>query len=496
MFSRERDALEMVRCGHPHLIDFLGSGSSGGRFGILMSPVADMDLDRFLRDYSQGIFLWARIDLMSVRATQRKMFGSSLLDSSPKKWVTSLLEQMRGLASAISHIHDMKPHVKWRRHGDIKPSNILVLKQRDGWNFRLTDLGCASFAATVSTERSKPLAVTPMYCAPECYKYTNQIRQPDRSIDIWSLGCVYLEILTWTLGIPIEDFENFRSPDPNDRAFCSKQDRVKLWLDKLRERAKYKEFSFPYHRLFDTISKMMSNNPDDRPTAKEVHSAFPPNSCVDVPGEGSDVTADSQLPSGTQGIDRTLRSDDTARKHVIGSGKRTILRHNVRLLINGRPVDAVPDTGSDQNVISSSLAFQLNLVIDPGHKDLPSFQLADGTEVQPIGTVELDWALVRLPEKTFSSVFYVMKDISTVVLSWPTLDKLQLFTINQHLMETRPANTDSPPRCLQLSSLTPTLKCNIASRPVIAILDTGCDVDLVSHEFVLRRRLILKKTES
>ena len=88
------------------------------------------------------------------------------------------------------------------------------------------------------------------------------------------------------LGIPIEDFENFRSPDPNDRAFCSKQDRVKLWLDKLRERAKHKEFSFPYHSLFDMTSNMMSNNPDDRPTAKEVHSTFPPNSCVDVPGEG------------------------------------------------------------------------------------------------------------------------------------------------------------------------------------------------------------------
>jgi hypothetical protein len=93
MFSREHDALEMVRSGHPHLIDYLGSGSSGGQLCILMPPVADMDLAQFLRDHPQGISPRARIDLMSVRVAQGKLFGSSLLDSSLTKRVTSLLDR-------------------------------------------------------------------------------------------------------------------------------------------------------------------------------------------------------------------------------------------------------------------------------------------------------------------------------------------------------------------------------------------------------------------
>lgn len=471
MFSRERDALEMLRPGYPQLINCLGSGVSRGKLGILMSPVADMDLAQFLRDHPQGSFPYVPIDLLSTHATLEKIFGSSWLDSPPQKRLKWLFDQVRGLASALSHIHDSDAFRQSCSHGDIKPNNILVMKERGGLNFRLTDFGSASFAATASTERSKPLPVTPMYCAPECYGHTRTRRQTDRSADNFSLGCVYAELLTWMLGIRIEDFESFRSPDPSDRAFCSKLDRVMLWLDKLRERAKHKIVHFSCHNLFDMIPKMMSINPNNRPTAKEVHLALSPKSCIDVPDEGSDVPVDSQLQSGTPGLDKCLWLNNTARKHVMGSGRRTILPHVVRLLINGRLVDAVPDTGSDQNVISGRLASQLNLVIDPGHEDLSSFLLANGTVVRPIGTVKLNWALVTLPEESFSSVFYVMKDISSAVLGWSTVDKLQLFTKNRHLMETRPADMGSPLRCLH----------------------TGSEVDLISHDFFARWHLTLKK---
>jgi hypothetical protein len=47
--------------------------------------------------------------------------------------------------------------------------------------------------------------------------------------------------------------------------------------------------------------------------------------------------------------------------------------------------------------------------------------------------------------------------------------------------------------CLQLSRTIPNVECNIASQPVFAIPDTGSDIDLISHEYVLRRRLTLKR---
>jgi serine/threonine protein kinase len=465
-FLRERNAMERLRPGHPHLINFLGSGSSDGRLCILMSPVADMDLARFLRDQSPGMISWGSITDMAAPATEGELFSSSQSGNLRTKWTTSCFEQMRGLASALSHIHEIKHRGKMMCHFDIKPSNILVVKGQHGWNFRLADFGCAAFVApAASTEKSKPLPVTPMYCAPECYKHDTMMKPPGRSVDIWSLGCVFSEILTWALGIPIEDFENFRSPDHNDRAFCKTQDRVRLWLIKLRELATRKKSSLPYHSLLEMLSKMMSNTPDDRPTAKEVLLTF-----------------------------RNLGLNDTDRKRSTWSPKRTRIRLLVPLLINSQSaVDVVLDSGSVHNVISSSLASQLNLVIEPGQKNLPLFTLADGTEVRPSAAVELNCRFVEAPTKTFSSVFLVMDDIGVAVLGSQTLAQLQLLTTNRHLIEERTADTDSLPRCLQLSRTIPNMECNIASQPVFAILDTGSDIDLISHEYVLRRRLTLKR---
>jgi serine/threonine protein kinase len=90
------------------------------------------------------------------------------------------------------------------RHGDIKPENILYFPRSDR-DLRgilvITDFGCTDFSTREELDhnRRKSLPNSPTYRAPE-----TDLDPEDSSItssyDIWTLGCVFLEFLTWWLG--------------------------------------------------------------------------------------------------------------------------------------------------------------------------------------------------------------------------------------------------------------------------------------------------------
>jgi serine/threonine protein kinase len=303
-FSREREALASLWPGHPHLIEFLGSNASGSQFCILMSPVANMDLARLLHSRH-----WS-IERYESSWSSRPSISSQMKTPLEKR-AKSLLNSMGCLASALRHIHNVQPNGMTGYHCDLKPENVLVFEVQNRYHLRVADFGSASFSATTYKRNSKALAVTPMYSAPEFHTHNSQRRQLDRA-DIWSLGCVFLDMLTWAFGIPIEEFENFRSSDPSDRAFYSKQHQVKLWLAKLQERAQQLGYSFSYLNPYGTIWNMISNSPEDRPTAKQLESAFPANSCCGVPSNESGVGPQSQ--SKTLHLIRLLKSINAIEK--------------------------------------------------------------------------------------------------------------------------------------------------------------------------------------
>ena len=103
-----------------------------------------------------------------------------LLNLNDRRWF------LRGffgcLIIALGFLHDNKI-----RHDDVKPSNILL----KGNEIYLTDFGM-SFDWTElshSTTEGK-MAGTPRYASPEVAS-----QQPcGSSSDIWSLGCVFLEV--------------------------------------------------------------------------------------------------------------------------------------------------------------------------------------------------------------------------------------------------------------------------------------------------------------
>jgi serine/threonine protein kinase len=126
-------------------------------------------------------------------------------------WV---IQQCQGLADGLSKLHyhetfvrdggeDQEPGrriAKYGRHKDIKPQNILFYSDLDSnqVTLKLSDFGTSDLKSSASRSNSGGKAPdTFTYRPPERELKFSPIRQ---SADIWSLGCVFLELITWALG--------------------------------------------------------------------------------------------------------------------------------------------------------------------------------------------------------------------------------------------------------------------------------------------------------
>ncbi|KAK4243195.1 kinase-like domain-containing protein [Corynascus novoguineensis] len=158
------------------------------------------------RTYSL-LFPWAECDLLKYweRDTGHRDMSPPLI-----LWVAN---QCHGLLEALHWIHvpdstvsDPENQPLYGRHGDIKPENILWYKHNaDGLHplasgeLVLSDFGLSSLNHDQSRSKVKngDFHHTTTYAPPESVLPDNFI---SRSIDIWALGCVYLEFITWIVG--------------------------------------------------------------------------------------------------------------------------------------------------------------------------------------------------------------------------------------------------------------------------------------------------------
>jgi serine/threonine protein kinase len=198
---------------HPHLIKLLATYRLKQKYH-LMFPYADANLrtywdDRKTPSFDRATVLWS-------------------------------LRQMTGIANALLLIHnfsvtipldidgpgqvrvqnDVELRVRkgeelYGRHGDLKPENILWFKESAEINdengiLQIADFGLGRFHGRDSRSKDDPYTVqsSPTYEPPEC-----KLRRPvSRAYDMWSLGCLYLEFITWLLmgSAEIEGFSEFR----------------------------------------------------------------------------------------------------------------------------------------------------------------------------------------------------------------------------------------------------------------------------------------------
>jgi TolA-binding protein len=174
-FIAEIEILKRLK--HLHIAEFVGSYTDPRFMGLIMSPVAEMDMSTYL----------ARATAASHKEL-RTFFGC--------------------LARALEFLHGESI-----RHKDIKPSNILVHKG----NVLFTDFGLASdfTDSEGSTTVSKVNGMTLKYCAPEVANFEPR----NTSSDIWSLGLVFLEMTVVLKGRAVESIYEFLSEHGSRQAY-------------------------------------------------------------------------------------------------------------------------------------------------------------------------------------------------------------------------------------------------------------------------------------
>lgn len=263
---------------HPNLVKCLSSFTFGSDT-YLIYPLAEGNLDEYME--------------------QNKSLNTGDSSQSTEAWFA---DQLRGLAAALLVVHDQKETPTARTHldvqaaasgktgyvHDIKPENILVVG-REGQMplFRLSDFSCAKvvdFVTSISGQRNTHLTVsksgTPNYRPPE-----SQSGKTSRPYDLWSLGCVYLELLTWYLE-DYEALEQFRddreghvSPDKQiDQGFYEAdgngywrlREVVTTKLDVLRPKCQG-----PLKEILDVIPDLLTINAKERITAAELVRRLP-----------------------------------------------------------------------------------------------------------------------------------------------------------------------------------------------------------------------------
>lgn len=158
----------LKRCKHHHIIRLHASFTDDANFGFIVSPVAQYTLQELLSHYTSNNQI---LEQANIRKALFHSFGC-------------LLEAVRYL------------HEELRiRHRDIKPRNILMHDHR----ILICDVGSAYdfFDRNESTGASRPPG-TRKYKAPEVLASvsSSEPQSHNTKVDIFSLGCVFLEIHT------------------------------------------------------------------------------------------------------------------------------------------------------------------------------------------------------------------------------------------------------------------------------------------------------------
>lgn len=117
-------------------------------------------------------------------------------------WVS---KQIVGMAGALNAVHEPSQYLqatpKYGRHGDLKPENVLWYQsvEDSAGILVITDLGLSAINSDKSRSNipNKGIPGTPGYRPPECDLEGGTI---SRSYDIWTFGCLLLELVCWALG--------------------------------------------------------------------------------------------------------------------------------------------------------------------------------------------------------------------------------------------------------------------------------------------------------
>jgi serine/threonine protein kinase len=274
-FRSEVEMLRMLKKrNHPHVVTLLATFRFNNRYYLLF-PYADYNLRQYWKttpipDFSQATVYWILHQFKAITSalhTVHEYQETQILNGT-----YSALEPSESEASGSSSEVDERV---FGRHGDIKAENILLFAEdvdNELGDLVIADFGLTAFHKKASRSRQKAEYITgsPSYEGPELMLHLNV----SRAYDIWGLGCLYLEFITW-LVCGWEQLERFpearvriatNTPQLHDDMFFTipegpegekkavVRQGVENWIKDLHEMPRCSQF---IHEMLDLISEHM-----------------------------------------------------------------------------------------------------------------------------------------------------------------------------------------------------------------------------------------------
>ena len=197
----------MKKCDHDHIINFKESYTDEEYFGIIMTPVSDVNLRQFMDErpeYESGNVYSSE----SFRLDLESFFGC--------------------LLTAFCYLRR-----EGIRHRDIKPENLLVkfsTETRKRPRILVCDLGLAHDSSEGKDTTTSNRDGTPRYKAPELVRYERLEHKEET--DVWSLGCVFVELHAVISGRTFAHLQDRLSErkSPTNWTYYENRDRVLKWV--------------------------------------------------------------------------------------------------------------------------------------------------------------------------------------------------------------------------------------------------------------------------
>jgi serine/threonine protein kinase len=128
------------------------------------------------------------------------------------RWQFTYFSALHGLASALTRAHEVRVSGDGADfdgigyHHDLRPANVLV----SSVTFLLADFGMGRVRELEDGSTTRFKAVRGDYAAPECMDEDYAPLDVGRAIDVWALGCLMSEVMTYAC-LGVEGLNRFRN---------------------------------------------------------------------------------------------------------------------------------------------------------------------------------------------------------------------------------------------------------------------------------------------
>jgi serine/threonine protein kinase len=237
----------LQKLSHSHIVQAVGTYVMEKRLSILLYPATEYNLETFMEPNGDVGFHYQYPCL-------ERFFGC--------------------LAHSLEFLHS-----KTIKHMDIKPKNLLVKDMRQNsseydlsYKIYIADFGISrSYPSILDSETDSMTSFTKKYAAPEV------VAQEMRglSADVFSLGCVFLEMAATVRGRTIELEQALLKNENRDGSYqanieSSKMFAEQLGIGRLPPRATW---------ACRFIKKMLDADPSKRPSASNIAESVTPGQC-------------------------------------------------------------------------------------------------------------------------------------------------------------------------------------------------------------------------